>query len=138
MAFKSVVTSRFFDEMIKFVEGLDTPITLAMLDSPDVTGPERWNLSLAAPWLDEISLAQATRMINAQVAQQLGAQAVHYGSTFIRRTGDYLVRSLVPVLDVPEPGTAYSFRGLELSLFNLDEVVVLIANPNFLPIPLSA
>jgi hypothetical protein len=130
MAYKSVVTSAFFDQIAGFLRELEQesgPIALAMV-TPDGSSAESWNLYLSAAWLDKIGLRQATKDITARARHLLGPLAQQYNGTWITRTNEMLVQTLTSTFDIPNPGTAYKVGGLELSLFDIDEAVVFIAN----------
>jgi hypothetical protein len=131
MAYTSVVTSSFFEKMIGFLRELEKehgPIALAMVTPLSISNSESWNLYISAAWLDKIGLRQATKDITARSRQYLGPLAKQYNGTWVVRTNEMLVQTLTTMLDIPKAGTAYKVDGLELSLFDIDEAVVFIAN----------
>lgn len=136
MALKSVVVDSFFEKVTAFLKGWEElgPLTLAMLDRAYTSGGSAWNLTIAAPWLDGLNLYDATRVVDDKAKQFLGSMSGRYSGTHVQRTNDYLVRTLVPIFDIPQLGTAYRVDALELSSFDFDEVVVLVANPATLPV----
>ena len=71
----------------------------------------------------------------------MAAQASKLGFVRVRDLQSQLVQTLVPVFDVPELGTPYAVSSLEQTLFDLDEVIVLVARSKLLnlePMELSA
>jgi hypothetical protein len=76
-----------------------------------------------------VPLFESFLKVGERVKRELGPLSEKYMATRIKRTDDYLVRELAPMLDVPELGMAYGLQDRDLELFHLNDVAILIANP---------
>ena len=143
MAYKTVVADAFFNQMIdalRVVEKRRGELAFAML-VPSFPDPRSWDLQVAAPWLEGIPAMKSRSDIRKIVEAALAAQASKLGFVRVRDLQSQLVQTLVPVFDVPELGTPYAVSSLEQTLFDLDEVIVLVARSKLLnlePMELSA
>ncbi|SNT27784.1 hypothetical protein SAMN05421770_106269 [Granulicella rosea] len=131
MAYTTVVTSGFFEQVMTFLGDLQRergPIALAMLTPANGGYTDSWNLYLSAAWLDRIGLHDGTKAMTASARQKLGTFAKQYKGTWIVRTNELLVETLTSTFDIREVGTAYRVDSLELSFFGIEDAVILIAN----------
>ena len=135
MAFKSVVVDCFFTDLIPaltHIEQRHDLFALAML-VPSFPNRRNWDLHVSAHWLDCIgSNKQARRALKAEIEVELGAAFARLGFLQVQNLDSLMVQTLVPVFDVEEFGTAYAFTYLEQTIYELDEVIVLVARPALL------
>ena len=130
MALKTVVVDAFFDKVIHAIDAYQQThgeLALAMLNSRAGQDP-KWDLTLAAPWIDEQSIRKTGADAAAFFHTQLGSAARELRYVRLRWMNDPMIGTILPALDVPTLGTPYEVRAMELDVFHLDEVVVLLAN----------
>jgi hypothetical protein len=129
VALKTVVTDPFFEAVMNTVRRLESErgtLAFAILNSRSMD--PRWDLTLAAPWIDEFPIREIGAEIAAFFRNDLSSDAVEQlRFVRVRTMTDPMVCNLSPVFDVPVLGIPYQVRALESELFSLGEVVVLLA-----------
>lgn len=135
MALKSVVVDPLFDRVIGALQKYEAErgeLSFAML-TPSFPNIRAWDLTVAAPWMDAVSLFQSMEDVSHFVRDRIGPMTERFGGTRVRNTDDFLVRFFLQAVDIPELGTPYQVRSPELESYNLDEVVCLVARYIELP-----
>jgi hypothetical protein len=129
MAFKTVVTNGFFQQVIKFLRSMQTTkgdFALALLVPSESGLSDKWNLVLSGRWIDDDGLQAVIPTITAALRNQLSKMnASRIDRVSVLRTTDPLVADLRD-LDIA-PGTAYRVQSLALTTRGLDEAIVLTA-----------
>lgn len=137
MAYKSVVSDTFFDAIIAILKQTERergPFALAML-SPSFPNKRRWDTVFSAPWLDPLSGFRGMDKMREILEKDLGPALDRLGFVRTQSTQSPMARTLIPTFDVEQLGTAYAFTSLEQQLFDLDEVIVLVARPELVSRP---
>lgn len=130
MAFKTVVTSGFAQQLIEFVKDMESangPFTLAMLVPSESRLSEKWNLVVSAKWIDDDQLQPAIPKITTGLLNHLSnvnARKIERISPF--GTKDSFVNDVVAEVEVT-PGTAYRVQSFALTLRSIDEAIILAA-----------
>lgn len=130
MAFKTVVTNGFAQQLIEFVkdmESADGPFTLAMLVPSESRLSEKWNLVVSAKWIDSEQLQPAIPKITTGLLNHLSnvnARKIERISPF--STKDSFVNDVVAEVEVT-PGTAYRVQSFALNMRGIEEAIILVA-----------
>ena len=137
MALKAVVANRFVQQLVEFVQKMETSkgqFTLAMLVPSESGLTDKWNLVLSAKWIDDQGRQPAIPMITSSLLHHLSKANVQK----IERisplsTNDSRVRDLVGEMEVV-PGTAYRGQLFALTKWGIEEAIILAArHPSFSP-----
>lgn len=98
--------------------------------TPSFPNKRGWDLQVAASWLDTMpSTRQASILLRADVEPRLAPNPGRLEFIRVRNTQSLMVQALVPVFHVEDLGTAYTYTSLEQTMYDLDEVIVLVARP---------
>ena len=137
MALKAVVANGFVQQLVEFVQKMETSkgqFTLAMLVPSESGLTDKWNLVLSAKWIDDQGLQPAIPMITSSLLHHLSKANVQK----IERisplsTNDSFVRDLVEEREVI-PGKAYRVQSYTLRIRGIEDAIILAArHPSFSP-----
>lgn len=128
MAFKTVVTNAFVQQLVKLVQAIEASegqFTLAMLVPSKWS--EKWNFVVSAKWIDNEGLEPAIPAITSALLKHLSK--VNAGK--IERisplsTKDSFINEVIADVDVT-PGTAYRVQLFALNLRGIEEAIILVA-----------
>jgi hypothetical protein len=130
MAFKTVVTSPFYSQLVDFVRSSkqqNRQFVLAMLVPSDVGVAEKWNFVVSAPWIDKGGLNAAIPDITSSLLQSLSkSNANKIERVSVLPTTDALVKELI-LLEI-EPGTAYHVQTFALTARGIEDAIVIAAH----------
>ena len=134
MAFTTVVSGRFYEEMIVAVRKIGErkgPFTLAMLIPTSAHHPAEWNAVFSAKWLDPLSVGQAVKTVLDELNAMLSKAAIaNVQRVSVLRTTESFVREITSDLGIPvQPGTAYRVQSVAFSRFGVDEAIIFAASP---------
>ena len=125
----------FFTDLIaalRDIEAVRGCFVLAML-TPSRFNTREWDLQVSASWLDRMpSIRSGREALQAELQPRVTFLDRYLDAIRVQHREDYMVQALVPLFNIKEFGTAYSFTSLEQTLFELDEVIVLVARPALL------
>lgn len=124
-------------DALRALEEKHGDLAFAMLHRT-LSSPGVWSLTLAAPWIDRGSRLATTREVRALLTANLGSTRGRLGSVLVQSTKDSIIQTLAPLMTVAELGTAYEYRTLELSFFDIDEAICLLSRPELLKQAASA
>lgn len=130
MAFKTMVTNTFVQQLIKFVQAMETSrgeFTLAMIVPSESGLTDKWNLVVSAKWIDEKDLLGAIPMITSGFLKHLSkSNAGKIERVSPLSTNDSFVREIVEEVEVV-PGTAYRAYLFALTTRGINEAIILAA-----------
>ena len=134
MPFTSVVSGRFYEEMIDAVRKISDrkgPFTLVMLMPTSVHHPAEWNAVFSAKWLDPLSIGEAVKTIFDELSATLSNAAIaKVQRVSVLRTTESFVREITSDLGIPiQPGIAYRVQSFAFSRFGVDEAILFAATP---------
>ena len=134
MAFTTVVSSQFYEEMIGAVRKIGDrkgSFTLVMLLPSNVHDVAEWNAVFSAKWLDPLSLKTAVKTIFDELRATLSNSAMaKIQRVSVLRTTESFVREVTTDLGIPsQPGTAYRVQSFAFSRFGVDEAIIFVASP---------
>lgn len=130
MAVKTMVKSTFVQQLIKFVQALETSrgeFTLAMLVPAESGLVDKWNLVVSAKWIDDEDLLGAIPIITSGFLKHLSkSNAGKIERISPLSTKDSFVREIAEEVEVV-PGTAYRAYLFALTTRGIHDAIILAA-----------
>lgn len=133
MAFKTVVTNAFVQQLIEFVQAMEASqgqFTLVMLVPSESGLTDKWNLVVSAKWIDDEELLLAIPTITTAFLKHLSkSNAGKIERVSPLSTKNSFVRDVVAEAEVTL-GTAYRVQSFALTTRNIEHAIMLVArNP---------
>ncbi|HKD15893.1 MAG TPA: hypothetical protein VKE71_15265 [Candidatus Angelobacter sp.] len=130
MAFKTVVTNGFVQQLIEFVQEMETArgqFTLAMLVPSESGLVDKWNLAVSAKWVDDEGLQPAIPTITSALLDHLSKVNMRKLERISPlSTKDSFVNDVVAEVPVT-PGTAYRVQSFALNMRGIEQAIILVA-----------